>query len=50
MSARLPLQSKAFRPKFENKRAIFGGDDDDDEEEKVNDELVSGIEDNKLKE
>lgn len=49
MSARLPLQSKAFRPKFENKRAVFGGDDDD-EEEKVNDELVSGIEDNKLKE
>jgi hypothetical protein len=48
MSARLPLQSKAIRPKFENKRAIFGGDED--EEEKINDELVLGFEDNKLKE
>lgn len=48
MSARLPLQSKALRPKFENKRAVFG--DDEDEEDKVIDERVVGIEDNKVKE
>lgn len=46
--SRLPLQSKAIRPKFENKRAVFG--DDDDEEIKANDELVLGFEDNKVKE
>lgn len=48
MSARLPLQSKAFRPKFEKKRAVFGGDED--EQVRVNDELVLGFEDNELKE
>jgi len=48
MSTRLPLQSRAARPKFQNKRAIFG--DDEDEEEKVNDERILGIEDNKVKE
>lgn len=48
MAARLPLQSKAFRPKFENKRAIFG--DDEEEENTIRDERVIGIEDNKLKE
>ncbi|GAA5805725.1 hypothetical protein HPULCUR_011249 [Helicostylum pulchrum] len=47
--SRLPLQSKAIRPKFENKRAIFG-DEDEDEENKANDELVLGFEDNKVKE
>ncbi|KAI7890877.1 DExH-box splicing factor binding site-domain-containing protein [Mucor mucedo] len=46
--SKLPLQSKAFRPKFQNKRAIFG--DDEDEESHVNDELVVGFEDNKIKE
>jgi hypothetical protein len=49
MASRLPLQSKAIRPKFENKRAIFDNDEEDDEE-RHNDELVIGIEDNKLKE
>ncbi|KAL7334224.1 DNA primase large subunit Spp2 [Mucor circinelloides] len=48
MSTRLPLQSRAARPKFQNKRAIFG--DDEDEEERVNDERILGIEDNKVKE
>jgi hypothetical protein len=47
--SRLPLQSKAIRPKFQNKRAIFGGDDEDDEPQ-ANDELVLGFEDNKIKE
>lgn len=50
MSARLPLQSKAFRAKFQNKKAIFADDDDDDNEEKINDERVLGFEDNKVKE
>lgn len=49
MSTRLPLQSKSIRPKFQNKRAIFGNDDEDDERNH-NDELVLGFEDNKLKE
>ncbi|KAI9485717.1 MAG: DExH-box splicing factor binding site-domain-containing protein [Benjaminiella poitrasii] len=48
MSTRLPLHSKAIRPKFENKRAIFG--DDDDEVDDVRDERVIGFEDNKIKE
>jgi hypothetical protein len=48
MSARLPLQSKASRAKFQNKKAIFG--DDDDDEEQINDERVLGFEDNKVKE
>jgi hypothetical protein len=48
MSARLPLQSKAFRAKFQNKKAVFGNDDDD--QEKINDERVLGFEDNKVKE
>ncbi|KAF1798671.1 hypothetical protein FB192DRAFT_1392682 [Mucor lusitanicus] len=48
MSTRLPLQSRAARPKFQNKRAIFG--DDEDEEERINDERILGIEDNKVKE
>ncbi|KAI8373785.1 DExH-box splicing factor binding site-domain-containing protein [Blakeslea trispora] len=48
MSSRLPLQSRAHRPKFENKRAIFG--DEDDDEERVRDERVLGIEDNQIKE
>lgn len=47
MSARLPLQSKAARPRFERKKAVFGGDDDD---ERVEDEFVVGIEDNQIKE
>ncbi|KAI8082515.1 DExH-box splicing factor binding site-domain-containing protein [Gilbertella persicaria] len=46
--SRLPLQSKAIRPKFQNRRAIFGGDED--EEEQVNDERVLAIEDNQIKE
>ena len=49
MTSRLPLQSKAFRPKFENKRAVFGGDDEDEEQTHY-DELVVGIEDNRVKE
>lgn len=48
MSSRLPLQSRAVRPKFQNKRAIFG--DDEDEEAKINDERILGIEDNKVRE
>ncbi|KAI8646384.1 DExH-box splicing factor binding site-domain-containing protein [Parasitella parasitica] len=48
MSSRLPLQSRAVRPKFQNKRAIFG--DDENEEEKIKDERILGIEDNKVKE
>lgn len=48
MSSRLPLQTRAARPKFQNKRAIFG--DDEDEEEKINDERILGIEDNKVRE
>lgn len=47
MSARLPLQSKAARPRFERKKAVFGGDEDD---ERVEDEFVVGIEDNQIKE
>lgn len=46
--SKLPLQSKVFRPKFQNKRAIFG--DDEDDETHTNDELVLGFEDNKIKE
>jgi hypothetical protein len=48
MSLKLPLQSKAIRPKFQSKKAIFG--DEDDDEQHVQDELVVGIEDNKVKE
>lgn len=48
MSAKLPLQSKAARPRFERKAAVFG--DDDDVDENVTDELVVGLEDNQLKE
>ncbi|KAI9254037.1 DExH-box splicing factor binding site-domain-containing protein [Sporodiniella umbellata] len=48
MSARLPLQSKVARPRFEKKATVFGNDDDLDEN--TADELVVGLEDKQVKE
>ncbi|CEG80607.1 hypothetical protein RMATCC62417_14913 [Rhizopus microsporus] len=48
MSARLPLQSKVARPRFQIRGAVFG--DDDDTDERIADERIVGIEDNKITE
>lgn len=48
MSARLPLQSKVARPRFQIRGAVFG--DDDDADERIADEKIVGIEDNKITE
>ncbi|KAI8992282.1 DExH-box splicing factor binding site-domain-containing protein [Pilobolus umbonatus] len=47
MSTRLPLQSRSIRPKFQNKKNLFG---DDDEENTEQDERIVGLEDNKIEE